>query len=169
MQQSSQSKVVTISGSYSENFVPPPDRVIQPSQESNDGSKTPINQVLNQLPPGSYHGEIRNMGDEVMRKLDDQLQTIDGDMKPDGTKNETEQAADNSSKSSDNQDGGDNSSTADKPGDDAKQAQDASKPSPVSGRTRKHLQPDQQQTQDETTTGDPKITKPGSKATRKKN
>ena len=167
-QQNSQSNVATIPGSYSENFVPHPERVPQPSQDSNDGSATPINQVINQ-PPGSYHGEIRNIGDNLMRNLDDQLKTMDESVKPNVTNNETEQATDIRSIVANKDDVGDVSSAAGKPGDDANQAQDASEPSPISGRTRKqHLQTDQLQTQNKTTTGDPNSSKPSSKATRTK-
>ena len=167
-QQNSQSNVATIPGSYSENFVPHPERVPQPSQDSNDGSATPINQVINQ-PPGSYHGEIRNIGDNLMRNLDDQLKTMDESVKPNVTNNETEQATDIRSIVANKDDVGDVSSAAGKPGDDANQAQDASEPSPISGRTRKqHLQTDQLQTQNITTTGDPNSSKPSSKATRTK-
>jgi hypothetical protein len=159
---------MTISGSYSENFVPPPERVPQPSQESEDSNKTPINQIINQT-PGSYRGEIRNIGDTVMRNLDDHLKTIDGSVKPNEQDNETEQVTDNGSIVGNKDDGGDVRSAADKPGDDAKHAQQASEPSPVSGRTRKQqLQTDQQQTQNETTTGDPNISKPSGNATRTK-
>jgi hypothetical protein len=68
-QQNRQSNVATIPGSYSENFRPPPERVPRPSQKSNDGRKTPINLMTNQT-PGSYHGEIQNIGDNLMRNLD---------------------------------------------------------------------------------------------------
>ena len=168
VQQNKQSTAVTIPGSYSENFVPPPERAPQPSQESEDSNKTPVNQIINQT-PGSYRGEIRNIGDTVMRNLDDHLKTVDGSVKHNEQDNETEQVTDNGSIVGNKDDGGDDIPTADKPGDDAKHAQQASEPSPVSGRTRKQqLQNDQQQTQNETTTGDPNISKPSSNATRTK-
>ena len=46
-----------ISGSYSANFMPPPERELQATQDINDGEKTPINIVMNPT-PGSYRGEI---------------------------------------------------------------------------------------------------------------
>jgi hypothetical protein len=156
----------SISGSYSNNFRPPLEQIVQPSQESNDGSKTPINQLTNHI-PGSYHGEIRNIGDNLMRNLDNQLKTIDDNMKPNENNDETEQATDKESMIGIKNDGGGDISATAKPGVDAKQAQQASEPSPISGRTRKQKpQTDQQQTQNETTTGDPNISKPGGNATR---
>jgi hypothetical protein len=67
-QQHDQNTNVAISGSYSDNFRPHPECWTQPSQDTTDGTTTPINEAINPS-PASYRGVIHDMGDNLIRTL----------------------------------------------------------------------------------------------------
>ena len=154
----------TIPGSYSANFVPHPERVPQASQNSAEGDETPLNKVITST-PGSYRGKIRELGDGVMRTLDNQLKNVEVGKKELNT-NTIEAEANTNSNSLMSEKDANNESVGSKNRDDA-QAQNASEPTPVSERTRARKE-NNEQNQTDTSTGEPPTARSRSKAANKR-
>jgi hypothetical protein len=74
----------TVSGSFAPYFNPyhemkPKATESQLSQGMETG--TPIGTIIHPTEPGSYRGQLRDMGDEIMKTLDEQLKNADGSEK----------------------------------------------------------------------------------------
>eukprot|EP00956_Cyclotella_meneghiniana_P042359 scaffold248431_cov105-Cyclotella_meneghiniana.AAC.1 len=153
-----------VSGSYSSNFIPHPEPALQATQDTNEGNKTPVNKVMNPT-PSSYRGEIRDIGDGVMRTLDNQLKSVEGGEKEpnESTDNAETNLCGDSTMSDEN---ANVEADAPKKRDDAMTAPQASETPPISERTRTRKQ-QQTQTHIEKTTGEPPPTKVSSKPAKK--